>query len=563
MGSLQTEGGVRGFSRARLQLARAACTAAAFASRLLGHAGGSAPGRVALAVMPRAIAAAGRDLGWKAMVTGTNGKTTTTALAAHLVRSCRGDVVTNGSGANMTAGIAAALLRPAHRPQASAVLECDELYTIAVAPDLRPDVLVLLNLSRDQLDRFAELEMTQRKIADAVLTSPDTSFAYCADDPVCQGVADLIEADAPGRHRMIPFGFSFDASDGLEGEAPAGGAHVTGDGALCPHCGRNLVYRSRTLGACGLWECPTGDFTRSDPAVAIQLDPDGCIRLRDEETGTVLDLSGFRLTGVSGACDACAAWIASGLLAGGDAVSAAEIARAFASFDPENGRGETLTWEGVDIRTQLAKNPVSMASALRDLDPGAGSALLLVINDLDADGHDVSWLWDVDDRDLLEVASKELLVCSGTRRDDVATRLLYAGADAGLIVKADDIASGLALARDRGIKQVDLVANYTVFMQAVQLLRDGFDASGAPMRPMGPAASRAVTTSAPYAKRTPRGSLSTSCASFPTPWTSTATPATRRFSKGGSPGAGSPPACPMSCSTAIWTPWMCRRPASC
>lgn len=362
---------------------------------------------------------------------------------------------------------------------------------------------------------------------------------------------------------MIPFGFSFDASDGLEGEAPAGGAHVTGDGALCPHCGRNLVYQSRTLGACGLWECSTGDFTRSDPAVAIQLDPDGCIRLRDEETGTVLDLSGFRLTGVSGAYDACAAWIASGLLAGGDAVSAAEIARAFASFDPENGRGETLTWEGVDIRTQLAKNPVSMASALRDLDPGAGSALLLTINGLDADGHDVSWLWDVDDRDLLEVASKELLVCSGTRRDDVATRLLYAGADAGLIVKADDIASGLALARDRGIKQVDLVANYTVFMQAVQLLRDGFDASGAPMRPMGPAASRAVTTSAPYAKRTPRGSLSTSCASFPTPWTSTATPATRRFSKGGSPGAGSPPACPMSCSTAIWTPWMCRRPASC
>ena len=193
---------------------RVACLAADAArwgtTRLLHRGGGNAPGAVALRLDPGIIGSLGGMLERSVVVTGTNGKTTTTGLAADALGAGGERVACNRAGNNMESGIAAALVEARRERPRVGCFECDELYTVRVLPRLRPRALVLLNLFRDQLDRYGEIDHTQDVIADALRRSPETAIAFNADDPLCASIAERVD------NPRVAFGI--DEPTGLEAD---------------------------------------------------------------------------------------------------------------------------------------------------------------------------------------------------------------------------------------------------------------------------------------------------------------------------------------------------------
>lgn len=506
-------------TRPRLVMASLVSRSASCVSRMLGHAGGNLPGQLALRVAPDAIGEMSSGMAWKAVVTGTNGKTTTTGLACHvagMVGSESGDeplVVSNSNGDNMTGGIATALLS-ARRDMAAAVagrrrcvgmFEADELYTTLLLPDVKPDVLVLLNLSRDQLDRYAEMEMTQRRIADAVLSVSGCSLAYCCDDPLCQGVADMVVSGG-GEHPLIPFGFSTGLGHRLPTAEGNGGNH---DGETCPRCGMALSYDARFFGKLGDWRCPRCGYGRPEPLVGMEIAEEkgtGHLRLSmsfptgpDMPPATVT-VGNDAMASTTAMYDMCAAAIAGGLMApdvrGGEAAVSrrmSALGKAMSSYVPGHGRDETFARGGITVTTRLAKNPAGMDAAIGSLkaayapcaadggdaragecgEDAASRLLYVAVNDQDADGHDVAWLWDSDALGSLDASSLgyERVLCGGTRRNDLAVRLAYGSTGRDTIGFAAGIGDAMAEARSMGIGHVDAIGNYTAFSEMVRELR--------------------------------------------------------------------------------------------
>ena len=374
------------------------------------------PGRVALAIDRHAIA----DLAPKLrkgsiVVCGTNGKTTTTNVLAAALQARGMRVLCNYAGANMAAGVTAALL-----PGGSAdwaVLEADELSTIHILPELKPHYLVLLNLFRDQLDRAGEIDHVQDTIVEALAASPTTALVVCGDDPLSMGVA--MRAHAAGT-RVLAFGAGEDF-----GLAP----DRVPEARFCQVCGAELAYDYRSYAQLGAFRCPNGDFER--PAldfVATSVEVG-----RDEIS---FDVSGVGTSepahlragfgGVYMVYNLLAAYAAASLAG----VDAEVFQRALDGFHPQNGRLQHFMVDGREVVLNLAKNPTgfnqNISLLLRDERP---KCVFFVINDDYNDGRDISWIWDMDLELLAELAraGELLVVAGGTRAHDVRVRLKYAG----------------------------------------------------------------------------------------------------------------------------------------
>lgn len=380
-------------------------------SRTVGAGAGSViAGRVTLLVDPRALGrlAAGRRV---ALVSGTNGKTTTTALLAAALGSCH-PVVTNASGSNMLAGLTAAA---AGDRSADLVLEVDEPHLPAVLAATRPSTVLLLNVSRDQLDRVAETRNVAGRWREALPgLPPGATVVANADDPLVAWAAETAETIS----------------------WVAGGQHWQLDSMLCPRCGR-LLDRDPA----GDWACSCG---ARRPHADWRLD------------GDVLEGAGLRLPlelGLPGRANRsnAAMVLAAAHSSGVPVPRALEAMRAVRSVA---GRYWTGQVEGRPVRLLLAKNPAGWAETL-DLLAGERSPVIVTINARLADGRDPSWLWDVP----FEQLRGRPVVASGERRHDLAVRLDVAGVPPTLAEHPLDGLIGLPPGR------VDIVANYTAFQE--------------------------------------------------------------------------------------------------
>jgi lipid II isoglutaminyl synthase (glutamine-hydrolysing) len=380
-------------------------------SRVAGRGDGTVVGgRLALRMAPRlAERLASRcDV---ALVSGTNGKTTTTAcLAAAL--STRGDVATNATGANMLPGHVAAL--GSARGATAAVLECDEVWLPRLLDIERPAAMVLLNLSRDQLDRTAEV----RHVADAWRAALLDFTGICVanvDDPLVVHAAD----------------------DAVKVAWFAGGLAFGGDAVACPRCARRLSFDD--LG----WRCACG---LARPAPHAESTASGA-RVDGHEVRYAMALPG-RFNHANGVGALLAA-----IRLGVDPDTAAT---AIAGVAEVAGRFSTLEVEGRRARLMLAKNP-SGWSALLDLVAHDDVPVVVAINARVADGRDPSWLYDVG----FERLAGRRVIASGERWRDVSTRLFYAGVEHD---EVPDVHDAIAAAReDAG--DVDVIANYTAFAE--------------------------------------------------------------------------------------------------
>jgi lipid II isoglutaminyl synthase (glutamine-hydrolysing) len=409
----------------RARLATSISGAAGRVSRLTGRGDGSVIGGVlGLRVEPDLLRllSAGRQI---VLVTGTNGKTTTTRLITAAIGALGQDVASNAFGANMEAGLASALGRAPQAPYA--VLETDERYLPAVIEATSPRVVVLLNLSRDQMDRAAEIWLTARRWRQA-LAKADCEVVANADDPLVAWAAS---------------GSSGEPADGSGAASSprvtwvAAGQHWYEDSWCCPECGSHL--RRDELG----WRCGECKFSR--PPASWVLSGDCVI----DESGQMRELS-LALPGRANRSNAVMA-LAVGALFGATPDQALPQLRNVKSVA---GRYTQVERAGRNVRLLLAKNPAGWLEAFDVLAPSP-VPVLLAVNAQTPDGKDTSWLWDVDYRVL---RGRPVLV-AGERRLDLAVRLEADEVGFELVDTIDDAVSLVTA------DELDVIANYTAFQQ--------------------------------------------------------------------------------------------------
>ncbi len=417
---------------ARVSLATGAVAVVNRLSRALGRGSGTvAGGRVGLLVDPGLLAssAAGRTV---VLVTGTNGKTTTTRLlATALAGPDGGRVVSNDTGANMPAGHVAALVGAPDAPVA--VLEVDEGYLGRCITETAPEVVVLLNLSRDQLDRIAEVRMLVDR----------WRVALGAPAPTPDGAGPLVVANADDP--MVAWA----AATAPDVRWVGAGQVWHEDAVGCPACGGRIGFA-----AGGAWACDSCDFAR--PAVDADVVGDELV-LAD---GTRHRL-GIGLPGQFNRANAAMAAIAAAPVLERWGQGGLETALdRLAGVTEVAGRFSTITRSGHPVRLLLAKNPAGWTAIFDLLDETGDPAepVVLSVNARTADGFDTSWLWDVP----FERLVGRTVVATGERRLDLGVRLRYAEVDHVVVdgpLAAIDHAAGVA---PDGCP-MEFLGNYTAF----------------------------------------------------------------------------------------------------
>ncbi|OEY27021.1 UDP-N-acetylmuramyl peptide synthase [Corynebacterium sp. BCW_4722] len=424
------------FARARTKLATTAATLATAASRATGRgAGGMIGGLVAGTIDPNIMAslAGGRPA---VLVTGTNGKSTTTRMLAGAVRATH-TVATNDGGDNMDAGIISALL--AGKDAEAIVLEVDELHVPDVAKRLAPTAFVLLNLSRDQLDRVGEINSIERALRAAVMEHPEATVIANCDDVLITSVAwdhpnvvwvsagagwlgDSVTNPRSGGHVVR----SFVADNGVK---DGDGKEQDRDG------GQSDWYAVEPLPDGTEFRRPTPDYVVTDEGLTT---PHGTTQLE-------LKLPGRANRG--NAAQAIAAAVEAFDVPLDAAVKAAE------EVDNVAGRYTTVHLGERDVHLMLAKNPAGWQEALTMTDRDA-DGVVIAVNARQGDGEDVSWLWDVKFEDFGDTK----VVAAGERATDLAVRLTYAG------IEHDPIHDPVEAIRACPPGRVEVLANYTALL---------------------------------------------------------------------------------------------------
>ncbi|AVH21250.1 DUF1727 domain-containing protein [Nocardia cyriacigeorgica] len=394
----------------RGRIALRAAAAASWASQKAGRGKGSMiGGLIALKIDPTIMDQLGRGRR-TVLVTGTNGKSTTTRMTTAAL-STLGDVATQADGANMDAGIVAAL--SVNRTAGLAAIEVDELHLPHVTDSLNPAAVVLLNLSRDQLDRVGEINMIERKLRAGLARHPGTVVIANCDDVLITSIA-------------------YDHPNVVWVAAGSGWAM---DATSCPRSGEPIVWEGEH------WRSTGADFQRPQPDWWLDGEK---LRGPDEFTAELrLALPGRANRG--NAAQAVAAAVALGADPA-QATAAAGTVREIA------GRYRTVQVGEHSARLLLAKNPAGWQEALSMIDHDA-AGLVIAVNGQVPDGEDLSWLWDV----RFEHFEGVQVVAAGERATDLAVRLTYAG------VEHTTIADPLRAIASCPAGRVEVLANYTAF----------------------------------------------------------------------------------------------------
>jgi UDP-N-acetylmuramyl tripeptide synthase len=438
----------------------AVARAAGVLSRRAGRGATSLPGKLLMRLEPGAIGAlAGRLPEGSAVISATNGKTTTAAMVAAILERGGTRLVHNRAGANMAGGVASVLLGAARGADAIdgdlGLFEVDEFWLDRVVAQLHPRALLLANLFRDQLDRYGELETIADRWAATVAAAPAARLVLNADDPL---VADL------GRARedagVTYFGVQDDAM------ATAGMAHAS-DSKHCRRCGALLIYDAVYMGHLGRYRCPNGDARRPEPqvfATDVRLDGTRAARFALHAGGEQATVA-LPLPGLYNVYNALGAAALTSVLG----VPLADIVAGLESTQAAFGRAETVPIAGRDLAILLVKNPAGANEVLRTvaLDPGEHD-VFAVLNDNIADGRDVSWVWDADFEAIAPRVRR--VTCSGTRAAELALRLKYAGVPPERLHVVPSLQDGLDAALAGGTGRLIALPTYTAMLALRELL---------------------------------------------------------------------------------------------
>ncbi len=402
----------------RVTGAVALCKLLQAAARLLHRGGTASPGRVALKLYPElpGVLARGMEI---LVITGTNGKTTSAHIAEQAFQNAGLDCVANRSGANLLSGITTELahnatLRGRCRKK-YAVIECDEAAARTALGYLRPKVVLVTNLFRDQLDRYGEVTHTLENIREGLKKAPEAVLCLNADCSLTSSLA----GDLPNRTVF----YGVDRSAAATDTRPP----LLSDASRCIRCKAEYHYDYVTYGHLGGFRCPRCGYARREAEVAVTkidaLDMDSSeVEMRIYGAARKLHVNLPAMYNIYNAAGAVAAITQMGL-------SAAQAAEAIGTFHCGFGRMERFALGAAGARVMLVKNPAGCDQVLEFLAAVSGPLeLAVLLNDHDADGTDISWIWDADFERLTALGTRlRRVYVSGTRAADLYLRLKYAG----------------------------------------------------------------------------------------------------------------------------------------
>ena len=365
-----------------------------FFSQLFNFGNGSTwPGHIALKLNPNIInGILNKSRTQTVVIIGTNGKTTTTKLLETILRFNGKKVIINSSGANLLNGIASSLLLNSSISGKLntdfAIFELDENAFPQILEKIEPNYIVALNLFRDQLDRYGEINTIAKHWKSSIQKIKKSKLILNADDP------QIAYLGKDTKLNTVYFGLN---DKSLEKTVMQ---HAS-DSILCPNCEHALTFKAYYFSHLGIWECPNCKFKR--------------------EKNIFSTFSYYPLKGTYARYDILAAVLTAKKIG----LNNTEIERGLQVFKPAFGRQEELEYNGKKIQLLLSKNPISLNESLSTAKELGAKTIILILNDKIPDGLDVSWIWDVDFEQTL---TKDInIIVSGLRAYDMAVRLKYAG----------------------------------------------------------------------------------------------------------------------------------------
>lgn len=387
-----------------------------FGLRILGRGGTALPGKVALKICPHILQALARDVK-TIVITGTNGKTTSSRMVEQILTEAGLSYFANRSGANLIQGIVAEFAMHATvagKPKCDyAVIECDEGASKLVCKYINPAMVLVTNIFGDQLDRFGDVMNTLENVKTGIKNSPNAVICLNADCSLSASIAREIE------NRVVFYG--------VDTEIYRERIPEISDAAHCIFCKARYEYDYTTYGHLGGFKCPKCGYRRPEPHVAVRK------ILNQSADGTTVEMqvngetlvTGISIPGGYNIYNA-AAGMAVALALG---ISKDTAARALAGVESGFGRMEKLRLGEVSARMILVKNPAGCNQVLNFLSNMDEQALFVIcLNDNVGDGRDVSWIWDVGFEILGDMGDRlSKVITSGIRADEMALRLKYAG----------------------------------------------------------------------------------------------------------------------------------------
>lgn len=412
------------------------------------------PGYVARLIDPQILSTMASMVREKTIVTmGTNGKTTTNSILYHALKAEGKSVIINRTGANMLNGIISAFVLSTDRhgqlDADYACIEVDEIASVGVLPQLKPDCALLTNISRDQLDRFGEVDITYNKLKTAVTSVPDTKLIINCDDILSYALAK--ESQNP----FVTYGISEQIFDDIS-------RSEIRESIFCRSCGKKLEYDFFHYGQLGIYHCPNCGFQRPEPDFTAS-----DIYFHDEVYD--FDMDGMRIHSTSRSpyniYNTLSAYAA---LCAMDA-DKPHFQEMIENFDYGNNRESIFTIHNARVQLHLAKNPIGfqqkVSHVLRDPNP---KDIIIQINDTYQDGEDVSWLWDVDFQYLAESNARKIIT-AGTRKYDMALRLKYEDVSCE---STDDMRASVLECVEQGTKNLYVIVNYSGLYQTNHMLTE-------------------------------------------------------------------------------------------
>ena len=418
----------------------------AFLAKHLVKGGSNFPGKIALKIDKSILKTVSR--GYKViLVTGTNGKTTTTSMIYNILKENGFNVITNNTGANLYPGIVACFISNfsffKHKENAYAVIEVDEANVKFITEHLTPEIITVTNLFRDQLDRYGEVYTTLVKILEGVVKVPESKLVLNGDESLL-GKLDV-------KNPCVYYGFNTPIKEDNS-------LDLNADAKFCKFCKAPYSYNFVTYNHLGDFYCPECGYKRADLAYAVneiyELTPNSS-SVRINDTDVLISQSGAYNI-YNGLC----AYAIAKELGINDSVITASLQNQSSSF----GRQEQIKIEDKDVQIILVKNPAGYNQALDTLSLNKDDfSALFMLNDNYADGRDVSWIWDVDFEKISSLNMHDIFV-SGIRMYDMAVRLKVAGLDVNKFVLEEDYEKLTEKLKNASSKKIYILATYTAMI---------------------------------------------------------------------------------------------------
>lgn len=417
-----------------------------FLTKTILKGGTTFPGRVALKIDKNILSKISK--GYKViLVTGTNGKTTTTSMIYNIIKESGHPVITNNTGANLFPGIVTTFVDSfkfgSKVKDNYAVIEVDEANLKYITEYITPEVITVTNLFRDQLDRYGEVYTTLNKILEGIYNVPETTLVLNGDESLL-GKLDL-------KNPVHFYGFDKAVNDNKTIE-------INADAKFCKFCKTPYEYNFVTYNHLGDFYCPNCGYKRSDLMYAvtdiIDINADkSTVKFNDLEvsinqSGTYNIYNGL-----------CAYSIAKEL-----GISDSAIKKSLENQSSSFGRQETINIEGKDVKIFLVKNPAGYNQSLDTICLNKEKfAAAFLLNDNYADGQDVSWIWDVDFEKLTETNIDEVYI-SGLRAYDMAVRLKTAGLNPNKFVIEEQYEALTEAIKNSNCNKLYILATYTAMI---------------------------------------------------------------------------------------------------